>query len=424
MEVNYLELRFTSKDMQDLIDCVAKHYSAFDIRSLGRNLGISESEYFSPMMTIKILSEEFVNRVFQLEKQNELIDIIQNHHILSRKSIINDLFALKKISADKTLENNNVKNILHLSDIHLGTKEDAQKYKMQLNTDLILALKINKIDFLVLSGDISNHSTKEQYEAAIEFIENIIIKFNVDRNKIIIVPGNHDLSWEASKKAIIFSDTGTESFNKELYRLRFDNFDNYLYKKICNKTYPKEYSKQGILYEYEEERIIFLGLNSAWEIDHINKLRSSIYANSLEGPLDKILDKRYDDWLKIAVFHHPITGKDSMNNDFLQLLMRHNFKVCMHGHIHEAKYDFCAYGNNKEVAVIGAGTFGAPDEEHVLGVPLQYNFIKLDIENSNMRVITRRKEKPDGAWEADARWGNKDKPEAYYDIELLNLGKG
>ncbi|MBV4429692.1 metallophosphoesterase family protein [Clostridium tyrobutyricum] len=412
-----MELQFTSKDIQVLIDCIAKYYSAFDIRSLGRNLNISETEYFSPSMPNGILAEGFVNRVFQLSKQAELVSIIENHPTLKRKDILN------KVSIDKTSEKILCKNILHLSDIHLGTKEDAQKYRMQLNTDLLLALNVKQIDFLVLSGDISNQSTKEQYDAAVEFIEGIITKFNVDRDKIIIVPGNHDLSWKVSKKSIVSSDKDTINFNKDIYRMRFDNFNKYFYKKICKKPYPSDYSKQGVLYEYEEEKIIFLGLNSAWQIDHINKYRSSIYINSMEGPLDKIIDRKYNDWFKVAVFHHPVTGEDSMNNDFLQLLMRHNFKVCMHGHIHEAKYDFCTYGNNKEIAIVGAGTFGAPDKEHVQGVPLQYNLIKLGLENNTMKVITRRKEKPDGAWEADARWGDKDKPDPFYNIDLLSLSK-
>lgn len=425
MEVSYLELQFTFKEMQELIDCVAKYYSDFDIRSLGRNLEISEIEYHSPTMTNRLIAENFINRVFQLSKQDELMDIIENHPTLNRKNIISILDVNRRKSDDKTFDETPSINILHLSDIHLGTKEDAQKYRLQITTDLSLALKVEKIDFLVISGDVSNHSTKEQYSAAVELIESIVEKYNIDKGKIIIVPGNHDLSWNISKKSSVptSTDIEDEDYNEEIYKMRFDNFNKFFYKKICGRAYPHNYSKQGILHEYGNEKIIMLGLNSAWRIDHIHKDRSSIYVNSLDDPLDKIMDKKYNDWLKIAVFHHPVTGKDSMNNEFLQLLIRHNFKICMHGHIHEAKYDFCSYGSNKTIAIIGAGTFGAPDEEHVLGVPLQYNLIKLQIDNKAIRVITRRKEKVDGAWEADARWGDKDKPKAFYDIDLLKINK-
>jgi len=70
MEVSYLEQQFTSKDIQILIDGVAEYYSAFDIRSLGRNLEISETEYYSPAMTNKIIAEGFISKVFQLSKQS------------------------------------------------------------------------------------------------------------------------------------------------------------------------------------------------------------------------------------------------------------------------------------------------------------------------------------------------------------------
>ena len=418
-----MELQLTSKTKQRLIDCITKYYSSFDIRSIGRMLEIDETEYFSPMMPNKVLADEFITRVFQLSKQADMLDIIKNHSTLNRKQIINDLNIVDEVFTNKTDDKTNIRNIIHLSDIHLGTLEDSQRYRLQLNTDLALALNIEKIDFLVLSGDISHRATEEQYNAAVLLVESIILKFNIDRNKIIIVPGNHDVNWDISKKSAISSSEDSVLFDEEIYKLRFDNFNKYFYKKICKKTYPQIYSKQGLLYEYEKEKIIILGLNSAWQIDHINKYRSSIYINSLDDPLDKTMDKNYNDWLKIAVFHHPVKGKESMNDEFLQLLIRHNFKVCMHGHIHEAKYDFCSYGNDKEIAIIGAGTFGAPDEEHVLGVPLQYNFINLGVDNKKIRVITRRKENTDGAWEADARWGNKDKPVAFYDIDISKLHK-
>lgn len=414
-----MELKLTYKDKDNLIEGIAKYYSVNDILSLGRNLEINEADYYNKMITARELAESFISRVFQMSKENELLQLIENHSSLNRKIILTEI---TKTDVAKDEMKDGGLNILHLSDIHLGTLKEARNYKLQINTDLYRALKIEKIDFIIISGDIAHLSTQVEYEAAVELVEGIMSKFKVDSDRIIIVPGNHDLDWNISKKSVISgsSDDNIE-FDQNIYKQRFDNFNNFFYKAIVKKDYPSNYDEQGILYEYEKEKIIFLALNSAWEIDHINKYRSSIFLNSLDKPLDELMDKKYDDWLKIAVFHHSVKGKNCINNEFLDILIRNGFKICMHGHIHEAAYDFSSYGCNKKIAIIGAGTFGAPDEEHVVGVPLQYNFIRLGIDNIKIRVNTRRKEKTEGAWEADARWGDKEKPDAFYDIDLSKL---
>ena len=140
--------------------------------------------------------------------------------------------------------------------------------------------------------------------------------------------------------------------------------------------------------------------------------------DSLAQALDTLQDSKYDNWLKIAVWHHPVTGKQMMNDDFLQLLTVHGFTACIHGHIHQAIEGFYKYDNKRGLHIIGAGTFGAPANEQVTGIPLQYNLLTLDKENKQITVHTRKKEKPYGAWSADARWGDKNQPVPYYSFTI------
>ena len=90
------------------------------------------------------------------------------------------------------------------------------------------------------------------------------------------------------------------------------------------------------------------------------------------------------------------------------------FQVVLHGHIHEAIEGFHKYDDRRAVKIIGAGTFGAPAKEQVTGIPLQYNLLTFDPRTGEMTVNTRKKEKPDGAWSADARWGDKNNPRPWY----------
>jgi len=74
--------------------------------------------------------------------------------------------------------------------------------------------------------------------------------------------------------------------------------------------------------------------------------------------------------------------------------------------------------------IIGAGTFGAPSRQQVSGIPLQYNLITLDRSSQCLTVHSRKKEKRFGAWSADARWGDKNDPKPWYELDLSTKWKG
>ncbi|MCP4350560.1 MAG: metallophosphoesterase [Desulfobacterales bacterium] len=94
--------------------------------------------------------------------------------------------------------------ILHLSDIHLRSSDEANKYYIQLMADLKKELRLNRLHYLVISGDIANYSTPLEYQAAFVFIDGLVKQFMSDFGSVIVVPGNHDLNWELSRKSYSF----------------------------------------------------------------------------------------------------------------------------------------------------------------------------------------------------------------------------
>ena len=347
---------------------------------------------------------------------------------------------LKEFKADRQQykqEKDHRIHILHLSDIHLETESQAQKYRMQLETDLIKELDVKRLEYLVISGDIANHSTEEEYKAAFELVDGLVKRFGLDAGRVVIAPGNHDLNEDISEEAYPFvpkrkllafldeqlsipaGEVGALVRDDSLYQKRFDLFSTHFYKKVYSgKEYPLDYAKQSMIIERHEDKMLFLALNSCWQIDHHFRQRAGINMDALSQAIDRLQEGKYNDWLKIAVWHHPVTGKEMMNDEFLELLSVHNFQICMHGHIHEAIEYFHKYDDRRGIYIIGAGTFGAPAEEQVPGVPLQYNLLTFDPDKRTLTVNTRKKEKPDGAWSADARWGDKNNPDPFYIINL------
>ena len=347
---------------------------------------------------------------------------------------------LKEFKADRQQykqEKDHRIHILHLSDIHLETESQARKYRMQLETDLIKELNVKRLEYLVISGDIANHSTEEEYKAAFGLVDGLVKRFGLDAGRVVIVPGNHDLNWDISEEAYPFvpkrklpavldeqltipaGEAGALVRDDLLYQKRFDLFSTHFYKKVYSgKDYPLDYAEQLKILERPDDKMLFLALNSCWQIDHHFQQRAGINMAALTRALDRLQDGKYDDWLKIAVWHHPVTGKEMMNAEFLQLLSVHKFQICMHGHIHEAIEGFYKYDDKRGIHIIGAGTFCAPSKEQVPGIPLQYNLLTFDPDARTITLNTRKKEKPNGAWSADARWGDKNNPDPFYIINL------
>ncbi|NEO19167.1 MAG: metallophosphoesterase [Moorea sp. SIO4A1] len=333
-------------------------------------------------------------------------------------------------------------HILHLSDLHITTPEQATLWSNQLADDLSYELKIPHLDALILSGDIANYSTAEEYDAAQQFLDNLRQDFPLDPEKIVLVPGNHDLNWTLAEEAYDLHDRekyqgklkqGHQIKREELIPLRdkakcqqrFAHFSQF-YETIKDQPYPLEYDQQAIIDHLPKQNLLILGLNSAWELDKYLRAPASIHRIALTNALNQI--RRNPDYLncplKIAVWHHPLNsdGSDRITDQgFIQRLAVAGFRFFLHGHIHKAETNLFRYDlspGGRKLDGICAGTFGARTVELRSAYPWQYNLLKIN--DKQLTVHTRRREEPNGAWKPDSRWsqgpgqGNLD----YYSIEF------
>ena len=333
-------------------------------------------------------------------------------------------------------------NILHLSDLHFGSASDAENWYSQLADDLTGELGCDRLDAVIISGDIANYATPQEYQAAQDFLTSLANRFEVQTQRIVLVPGNHDLNWEASKKAYRLKDleeckgelkegcyfhetkTIVRARLDDQYKERFFHFSEF-YRSVKGEPYPLEYGRQAILHVFDDLGLLILGLNSAWEGDHHFKSRASVHPDAVSLALNKIRDqKAFQDYRKFAVWHHPLNSPSEdriIDHGFMERLAQCGFCACFHGHIHKAKkglyrYDMSPRG--RKLHIVGAGTFGAPIREWSPGHPLQYNL--LAIEGDTLTVNTRCRREPNGAWTPDAIWlqGEGRDPLPRYAIDL------
>ena len=377
--------------------------------------------------------------------------------LIALKTIIykhrrNHLEEALKIFRSKEPINKTVR-ILHLSDIHMSQKRDSdyETLLQQLLADLRdpKGLACDTLDYLFVTGDLTTCASPDEFDKAHKLISGVIESFQLNAARCVIVPGNHDIDWDeqvyewkpnrqVNTKSLplgtyLLQGDGYLVRNEEKYPMRFKNFSSKFYKFLRQEEYPLAFEKQAIPFLFTESRIQLLALNSCWEIDEFFPTRASIYPTALTKGLmaaDKQIQQAKQDGalsneaevLRLAIWHHPVTGNDKINDDaFLDRLRQANFKLCLHGHVHEDRADLVGYTHpTRQIHIAGAGSFGAPASQRPEAVPRLYNVLEIPVDHSEIKVHTRCLRKPGGAWDGWAVWEGKVPEErlTYYRIKL------
>jgi hypothetical protein len=173
-------------------------------------------------------------------------------------------------------------------------------------------LQPDRLLYLAISEDIylefflNAFLLMKQYDEALEFLDKLADElFDGDKSRIILVPGNHDISWAESKnsmekikeeeiidnrgnlkRSIIKEAIKTSSSikwswderafyritNEEIYRARLSYFCDF-YQKYYNgaRTYSINPDKQFDLFDFQELGITIVGFNSCFHNDHLNR---------------------------------------------------------------------------------------------------------------------------------------------------------
>ncbi len=342
--------------------------------------------------------------------------------------------------------------ILHLSDLHVGASMDPLNLLQPLEADLkdrYEGLGVERLDYLVISGDITNRAAPQEFEKAREFVSALIEKFGLTSERCIFVPGNHDLDWDTEvytrkKKRQVNASTLVPGTYKEdgdgyyvrddaRYPERFKNFSQHFYHPLTQRPYPLAPEEQCLSFFFSESRVQFLAMNSAWEIDEYFTERSSISGQALSRGLEaadrELAEARQRGDLKdgtqilrLAVWHHPVTGNEKIQSDsFMERLLRADVRACLHGHVHEDRADLVNYLHPlRRLHVVGAGSFGAPTHHRPESVPRLFNLMELQRDLKRLRVHTRCLRKQGGAWEGWAVWPGERAGEkrTYYEVTL------
>jgi small GTP-binding protein len=341
--------------------------------------------------------------------------------------------------------------ILHLSDLHFTSRTTPNTLLQWLVDDLsrTRALAIKTLEYLVISGDVTDKGDDEGFSRAQEFVSLLIRKFGVSAERCILVPGNHDVqdlqssySWAPSANGLspeMWVKQGDIVLIRDelAYSLRLKSFSDLFYHKIIQQPYPLDPAKQGLTYLFPDTGIQFLTLNSCWQIDRFYRSRSGVFPPALSSAIheadEQVRSARergtIDDSngiFRIAVWHHAVAGRGMIeDSSFLAHLQNCGVRLCMHGDVHEMRRECISYWSESDrMHIVGAGSFSSPGFGRPESIPRLYNLLEVQRDLRSVRVHTRCQPTPNGAWRGWNEWPHPDGGEgavSYFDLNDIQL---
>jgi predicted phosphodiesterase len=300
--------------------------------------------------------------------------------------------------------------IAHMSDLHLGESDSAEGVWRPVHDDIRELRLVDKIKFLVVSGDITRAGSAKEFEVAAAFLRQAEAELHLPTEHIVVVPGNHDLSWDQPvydwaprrDRHSAFDDCGAVPFckgglvqNKSKYPLRFRTFADF-YWKVFGHAYSLVPDRQVVLHECSKHRIRILALNSSYEIDEYFPVRAGLCDRAIDAGLQMIQKSGVKSILDLAVWHHPL--RDIANAAVLERFAKERFKLCLHGHLHEPRQATERLSSHGVLNLVGAGSLHAAAVDRPEGTPQLYHLLEVRPQKKEVLVQSRSRPRPSGAW--------------------------
>lgn len=317
-------------------------------------------------------------------------------------------------------------SILHISDIHKAEGADFDLLYASLEEDRQRWIDegVKNPDYIVLSGDIiqgahTEDEIRNQYLEAETLLNKLTnLYLNGDKERFIIVPGNHDVNRHCTNKAIEgvieLSKKNMKSYYNDNACLRLD-YDNKVLKYITDadaydkrfelfrefydrffdgiRAYPKDPVNEVSVIPFPHNRICFVCFNSCNMLDHLNTA-GDISDEAIDAA-SKDTERMYKNgYLTVGVWHHNTYGDPYLNGymrkDILRDLQSINIRVGLFGHQHYSQTaedyssDLHSEGDrDSRMLVISSGTLYGEKEATWGKYHRQYNIVEFDMNNQS-----------------------------------------
>jgi len=328
-------------------------------------------------------------------------------------------------------------SILHISDLHrdpdnpirndvlLDSLENDRRHYSAEETPVV-----RSPDLIFVSGDIiqgigpdasdPEDELHEQYQEALDFLGRLTNCFvGGDRNRVIVVPGNHDVSayhFKTSLRRVDIVPDRKKGLVTQLFapssllRWSWSDFDLYeiadqvlyaqrlaafaeFYGEFYNgaRSYNSDPARQFDIFDFPAFDLTVAAFSSCHNNDLFNR-QGAIHPACIADAGAALRHPSLEARLRIAVWHHNAEGlpahSDYMDPDLIQNLIDRGISLGFHGHQHRPQFldTRFRHGAERAISVISAGTLCG-------GVSYQYgrayNIVELDTVEGSGRLHVR-----------------------------------
>ena len=242
------------------------------------------------------------------------------------------------------------KLIIHISDLHVSdqsstfgpanndtyfTLNEAENINYTKHfLDKIQLVSTNEQDrYLVVTGDFTNIAEKDEFSAAIKIVRMIMNELAIDKDKILLIPGDHEIHRDSIKDAL-----RDKLSPEDIQKIKFSNF-NELYKDLKEVDFPTE---KLIFDHIVIGDIVLLAVNSNYLVNQIGG-KGYLPTKEFEDEL-KHFKTKFPTQELIICLHHNLEGEHEISAHgqweatnkmhLVTIFERYNIKCILNGNEH------------------------------------------------------------------------------------------
>ena len=256
---------------------------------------------------------------------------------------------------------------LHLSDFHL---KESDKWSQDVVLKSLLTDISNRystglpLDFIFITGDLAFSGKTEEYLIVEDFLCQLLANTGVTSDRLLIVPGNHDINRNIEVDAFIGARSrltnsaevdrflGDEARRRTLFRRQsaFREFAN----RLCKEHRYSETSYQHFVqYDLHGLSIAVLLIDSSWLSEGGQTDSHSILVG--ERQLIDLSSKLSEPALVIGLMHHPMDWLAPFEHTAIKHLAAGHCHLLFRGHVHEDSVETISQsGNQLKIFTAGA----------------------------------------------------------------------
>jgi len=290
--------------------------------------------------------------------------------------------------------------LIQLSDIHLS-KDNLTNLKNfyieALKKDLKTFHDTKPVDLILLTGDLidkggASFGSENPYEIfENEFILPILSELKISKDKVLFIPGNHDIDRneidEIYEEGLVGKLTTIEIVNqhieknKETFSVsnkriqKFKDFEREYHKDTDNYFYTN--NESIFIQQFGSNKIGFLLINDSWRCSNNLKTENHFVGINQLFNAKHIFEKNETD-INVVLFHHPLEFfNENERTEIKNILQKYNFELVICGHTHKSNLNFNHGVSGNAMFLNAKSAFNNPREELVKYQP-GYHIIDID----------------------------------------------